>query len=89
MRPIAPRTGAPETTIAEDQQEYAPITISAYEYVDGSRGLLSRWTFNAEERAAIARGEDVYIMQFVFGNVFTPLTVRCGPGDFTVPGEPT
>ncbi|MBX9853910.1 MAG: hypothetical protein K2Y26_00165 [Gemmatimonadaceae bacterium] len=85
MRPVAPRTGAPEITIAEEQEEYKPITIAVYQYSDGSRGLLTRYTFTAEERAAIARGEDVYIMQLNFGGGFTPQIVECGPGSFTVP----
>lgn len=84
MRSIAPRTGAPEVTVAEDQAEYMPLTVSTYEYENGSRGLLTRWTFTPEERHAIAAGEDLYVMQLNFGTPMTPLIVRCGPGDFVV-----
>jgi hypothetical protein len=84
MRPIAPRTGAPETTVAEDQPEYLPLTIAVYAYSDGTRGLLTRWTFTPDERAAIARGEDIYVHQLNFGTHMTPMIVRCGPGDFAV-----
>lgn len=84
MRPIAPRTGAPEATIAEEQEEYMPITVALYEYPNGARGLLTRWTFTPEERAQIAAGEDVYVHQLNFGTPMTPLIVRAGPGDFAV-----
>lgn len=89
MRAIAPRTGAPEQTIAEDQPEYLPVTVGIYGYADGATGLLTRWTFTPEERAAIAGGEDVYLMQLYFPGAdeavrMTPLIVRAGPGDFTL-----
>lgn len=84
MRPIAPRTGAPEVTISEDQPEYMPVTIAVYAYENGSKMALMRWTFTAEERQRIAAGEDVYVGQLNFGNPITPLVVRCGPGDFAV-----
>ena len=85
MRPIAPRTGAPETTIAEEQEQYMPVTVALYDYPDGSRCLLTRWTLTADERAAVARGEDIYIGQMNFGTPMTPLVVQCGPGEFVVP----
>lgn len=85
MRPIAPRTGAPEQTIAEDQPEYQPITIGLYPYTDGSLGMLCRFTFTAEERAAIAAGEDVYVMQLSFNAKFAPLHVQCGPKGLETP----
>jgi hypothetical protein len=85
MRPIAPRTGFPEVTIAEEQEEYMPVTVALYQYDDGVRGLLTRWTFTPEERAAVAAGEDVYVQQLNFGTPMTPLIVRCGPGDFMQP----
>lgn len=83
MRPVAPRTGAPEVMVAEHQEEYMPLAVALYDYTDGTRGLLTRWTFTPEERAAIAGGEDVYVHQTNFGTPMTPLIVRCGPGDFT------
>lgn len=84
MRPVAPRTGAPETTFAEEQEDYMPITIAAYHYGDGTRVLLTRWTFTPSEREAVARGEDVYVGLLNSGPM-TPLIVRCGPGDFATP----
>jgi len=84
MRAIAPRTGAPEVTVAEEQEEYMPLAAAIYRYDDGSTGILTRWTFSAEERRAIAAGEDLYIMELVFNGKMTPLVVRTGPGDFAV-----
>lgn len=86
MRAIAPRTGAPEQTIAENQEQYLPITVALYSYTDGSRGILTRWTPSAEERAAIAAGEDIYVLQLNFGGPMTPMSARIGPGDWKVDG---
>lgn len=79
MRSVAPRTGAPERMIAENQEEYLPLCVADYVYQDGVRMILTRWTFTPDERAAIARGEDVYIGQLNFGGPMTPLVVQCGP----------
>jgi hypothetical protein len=80
---VAPRTGAPEQTFAEEQEEYMPVTVGMYQYSDGTRRLLTRWQPTPEERTAILAGEDIYVMQLNFGTSMTPLIVRCGPGDFT------
>lgn len=85
MRPVAPRTGAPEETYAEDQEEYLPITVGRYQYPDGSRGLLTRWKPTDDERKALLAGEDIYVMQFYpIPCPMTPLVVRVGPGEFKV-----
>lgn len=83
MRAVAPRTGHREVTFAEDQEEYQPITVAVREYAD-CLGLITRWKPTEEERARIAAGEDIYIEQLSFNNRMTPLTVRCGPGDWRV-----
>lgn len=85
MRPVAPRTGHDEVTYAEDQEAYQPITVAVRPYAD-CVGLITRWKPTDAERAAIARGEDLYIEQLSFNNRMTPLTVRCGPGDWQVGG---
>lgn len=84
MRPIAPRTGAPETTYAEEQQEYQPLTVATYVYSDGPIGLLTRWQPTPAERAAIAAGEDIYVMQLRPDTLLTPQIVQVGPGGFTL-----
>lgn len=87
MRMIAPRTGAPETTVAEEQAEYLPITVAHYDYADGSRGILTRWRLSDEERTAIAAGEDLYVMQLNFGTPMTPMMARVGSGDWATGEE--
>jgi hypothetical protein len=82
-RMIAPRTGAPEVTVAEEQEEYLPITVALYLDEKGARHILTRWTFTAEERAAIAAGEDVYVAQLGAPNTpMTPMNVLVGPGTY-------
>ena len=87
VRPIAPRTGAPEVTVAEDQEEYLPITVGLYRFQDTSMyGRLIRFTFSAEERAALARGADVYLMQLYARpeQPMTPVAAQVGPGEWQV-----
>lgn len=91
MRPVAPRTGAPERTIAEEQEEYLPVTVASYRFTDTPQavGVLWRYTFTAEERAAIAAGEDVYIMQLQPNGPepVTPMSARVGPGSWAAGEE--
>lgn len=85
MRPIAPRTGNPEQTIAEEQEEYLPITVAVYgiEGNSGGHALLLRYTLTPEERRAVANGEDIYFMQlYPNGGPMTPVEARIGPGDW-------
>lgn len=79
MRMVAPRTGAPEITIAEDQHEYMPLTVAQYRFSDGSIGVLSRWRLNEYERAAIANGEDLYICMLTGGGPMQPIAPQVGP----------
>jgi hypothetical protein len=83
VRAIAPRTGAPENTIAEDQPEYIPVTLAFYEFRDApaAKGVLWRLTMTKEERERILQGEDIYIMQ-VYPNkeaLITPMSFSVGP----------
>jgi hypothetical protein len=71
MRMISPDTGAPETVIAEEQEEYAPLSVAHYADEQGRRYLLSRWRLNDADKARIAAGDDLYIMQ--------PVSVQVGP----------
>lgn len=85
MRAIAPRTGADEVTVAEEQEEYKPITAGVYSLGEFGHGLLLRFTFTQEERAKLAAGEDVYFMQaYPQGGPMTPVAARVGPGDWLV-----
>ena len=87
-RAVAPRTGAPEVTVAEEQEQYMPVTVAFHRFADeapGVRHLVTRWTFTPEERARIAAGEDVYVGQLNFGGPMTPLVVSAGPGPYAPP----
>lgn len=62
MRAIAPRTGAPETTLAEEQEEYLPLTVANYFYAEDpadparitSRVRLTAWQPELAERHMVA-----------------------------------
>lgn len=75
---IAPRTGHTETTIAEDQLEYLPITVNVFRHDNGSATILTRWQPTPDERARIAAGEDVFVSQANFGGGMTPMMVHTG-----------
>jgi hypothetical protein len=63
-----------EQVLAKDQKEYSPLPILR------GRGpnyiVMSRWTFTAEERAAIAAGSDLIIAQMTFGQLFQPTMIE-------------
>lgn len=88
MRAVAPRTGAPEVTIAENQPEYSPLVGACYVDADGHEYMLTRWRFTAEERARIAAGEDLYLAELTFGRPFTPLMIQVGPEGWEVDATP-
>jgi hypothetical protein len=63
MRPVSPRIeGLDEIMVAEDQHDYKPLAAALQPHTDGSTSRVCRWTFSDEERAAIARGEDLYFL---------------------------
>lgn len=82
MRPVSPNTGAPESVVAEEQDEYMPLSVARYVQEDGVLHLLTRWTLTPEERDAVAKGEDIYVAQLNFGGPMTPLIVQCGPKQY-------
>lgn len=81
MRMVAPRTGVPEVTVAEEQEEYAPITVGVYgdNRELGPRTLLTRWRLSDEDRRRIAEGEDLYVAVVTYGQPMQPLHVQIGP----------
>ena len=81
MRPIAPRTGAPEVTVAEDQLEFQPLTVAMYDYQDG-RCLLMRWRLDEAERERVAAGEDLYLM--IKGKGIPPVKLQVGAEGFVI-----
>lgn len=88
MHMVAPRTGAEEVTLAEDQVEYKPLVAAVYrapEYGDAIM-LLTRWRFTDEERARIAAGEDLYLGVLTSGQPLQPLAPQVGPEGWEVEG---
>jgi hypothetical protein len=75
MHPVAPRTGADEITIAEEQLEYRPLVGAVYVDADGVRVVLTRWRLNDEDKRKAAQGEDLTIAVRVFNGPFPPLMV--------------
>lgn len=78
MRMVAPRTGAPEITLAEEQTELRPMVVARYDYEEGEV-LLSRWRLTDEERQQIADGEDIYLGVLTFGMPMQPVAIQVGP----------
>lgn len=87
MHMVAPRTGAPEVTIAENQVEYKPVVAALYVHPQFGNApvLLTRWRLNDEDRRRIAEGGDLYISLMTFGHPMQPITVQVGPAGWTVP----
>jgi hypothetical protein len=70
-------------TFAKDQPEYRPLPAARLHGLDGR--VVSRWTFTAEERAAIGRGEDLYLQQLTFGGKLgklQPILLTVGVPEF-------
>jgi hypothetical protein len=82
MRMVAPRTGAPEVTIAEDQEEYSPLVAAVYCF-EGQRTLLTRWRLSDEDRARIAAGEDLYLSVMTFNNPLQPVSLQVGAPEWS------
>lgn len=70
--------GSRAVVIAEHQDEYRDLpsvrTPNGY--------VITRWTLSDEERAAIVRGEDVFVTLLSFGTI-NPMFVTIGPVDWT------
>lgn len=79
MHMVAPRTGAEEVTVAEDQLEYKPLVAARYQTPDGVPVLLTRWRFTDEDRARVAAGGDLYLSVMTFGQPLQPIGVQIGP----------
>lgn len=70
--------GSKAVVIAEHQEEYRDLpsirTPNGY--------VITRWSLSDEERAAIVRGEDIYITLLAHGAI-NPLFATVGPVDWT------
>lgn len=77
MRMIRPRLVAPQVTVAEDQEEYKPVTAAVVNHPQGL-ALVVCYDLNAAERALIARGEPLYLHLLTFGGPMQPHIVSIG-----------
>lgn len=81
MRAVAPRVGCPEETLAEEQEQFLPLTVAFVEYEDGTRGTMTRWRLDDAERAQLAAGADLYLTLLTFGSPMQPIQLSVGrPG---------
>lgn len=81
---VAPRTGAPERTLAAEQHQYRPLVVAVYNDEKGVEHLLSRWRLNDEDRAKLAEGEDLYLCLMTFGQPLQPIMIQVGPKGWEV-----
>lgn len=64
--------GTRAVTFAKDQPEYLPLP--ALLYADGK--ILTEWTFSEDERAAVARGENLRLWIWTFGKPLQPIALQ-------------
>lgn len=87
MRFIRPGTGATEMVLADAQPEYIPLPVAIYSNSNypTATEMLTRVTFTKEERENIAKGDDVFISELIFGSgKFAPLNVTVGMQHYDV-----
>lgn len=84
MEPVDPRIdprlvpeGSKAIVVAEHQEEYRDLP--SVRTPDGY--VITRWSLTLEERAAIVRGEDVFVTILSQGPI-NPLFVTVGPTDW-------
>ena len=75
--------GSKAIVIAEHQDEYRDLP--SIRTPDGQ--VITRWTLSLDERAAIVRGEDIYVTLLAGGRI-NPFFVTVGPVNWAaVPEE--
>jgi hypothetical protein len=82
---IAPQVDAPCIVIAEEQEEYKPVSAALvlhplYGVAPGREhnSVLLAFRPSNEERARLVSGADVYISLLTFGGPMQPILVMCG-----------
>jgi len=63
-----------ERVIALDQAEYCPLIILPV-MSEVSDGMVVRFRLSDEERARVAAGGDLVLMELTFGRQFTPIAL--------------
>lgn len=64
--------GTRAIVIAKDQPEYTPLPALLYD--DGK--VLTEWAFSEEERAAVAKGENLRLWVWTFGQPLQPVALQ-------------
>jgi hypothetical protein len=65
VRTIAPRTGGREHMSGEDVLDASPVCFTLAKDAAGRPCVVTRWTFTAEERAAIVAGADLLLLTYL------------------------
>lgn len=81
VHPSLVPAGSKAVVIAEHQDEYRDLPSVR---TPGGQ-VITRWTLTDEERAAIVRGEDIYVTILSHGSI-NPLFVTVGPVDWSSNG---
>lgn len=79
IHPSLVPVGSKPVVYAEKQPEYTPLPTVR---TPGGT-LVTRWTLSDAEKAAIIRGDDVYVTVMTFGQQLQPLQVSVGPLDIS------
>jgi hypothetical protein len=82
---VRPKLDVRQVTIAEEQQEYLPVTaalVSNPEYPTrpgrDHNSVVLAFRPSTEERARIAAGEDLYLSLLTFGGSMQPVILSVG-----------
>lgn len=77
--PVLLPKGTTAVVYAQNQPEYVPLPT-----VRTPQGtLVTRWAPSDAEKAAIIRGDDIYVTVMTFGARLQPLQVSVGPLDIS------
>jgi len=71
--------GSRAVVIAEHQDEY--LDLPSVRTPDGK--VITRWSPTDAERAAILRGEDIFLTILTFNHPLQPVMMTVGPIDWT------
>jgi hypothetical protein len=81
VHPSLVPAGSKAVVIAEHQDEYRDLPSVR---TPGGQ-VITRWSLTDDERAAIIRGEDIYVTILSHGSI-NPLFVTVGPVDWSANG---
>lgn len=88
MRMVRPRLDAPQVTIAEDQEEFKPVTAALVRHPQYAARETQHGPLNSvvlafrpsdEERARLAAGEDLYVSLLTFLEPMQGIILSVGP----------